>query len=618
VAAALLFGTLLSSLRHVDHVGPVPLMLLAALLVLSAWRPLFGLAVAAALVPVATHLAARYWNGNVLWPTPIVYAVLTGISVHALTPAGRRMRLPGPLTAPALCFSAVVMASIVVGLSPTWVRLGPSFGDALFSQLTRDHFVDSRSFPALQTGLLLLEGVVLFVAAARLSTARARACTVLAAAVAAGAAIAATMTGKRLYDAADRMADFWPSIVRLVTTLRWNVAYPDMNAAGSYFLMTAFVAGGLAIAAHRKGVRAAGIACFFLSAAALWLTGSRAAMLAGLLAAMLAAAIRMARGSRPRLLPLAALAVAALVGGLALAMLLPKKGNQVSSRLATDVRVGLVETSGRMIASRPFFGIGLAEFSRRSGEFSSPYLLAAFPPAVHENAHNNFLQIAAELGLLGGVLFVWLIAAGLWYAAPFAQDQPDRAARWIWLALVAFVLTWLGGHPLLVPEAALPFWILLGAAGGRGAFRADGRRWATPIALGCVLLLAVTLPSRLAAEREDERLEHVGIGVSGWRTDDDERYRTATGAATLFVPSGAFTLRVKPLTDRPVTLELQLGGRVANRVMLRPSVWNDVRMPARTQRPTARYPSLRLIVGDPADAVTFRMTKVVPLGDGPG
>jgi len=616
-AGVLLFGTLLSSIRYVDHVGVVPQALLAGLVLVSAFRPLYGLAVATALVPVATLLAARQWNSTVVWPAPIACAVLTGVSLNALAPAGRRERLPAPLSTPVLCFGAVVVASMIVGLSTTWVRLGPPFADALLGQLTREHFIDSRSFPPLQTGLLLLEGVCLFTVAARVSAARARALPGLAVALTIGSVIAAGMTGARLIGVAAKTAGFWRSVIRLAASIRWNVAFADFNAAGSYFVMAALAAAGLAVAARHRGARAVAIGCVIMSAGALWLTGSRAAMLAGLVAAAAAVVIRIARRSGPRLLPLARLGTAVLLGGLALAMLLPKKGNQVSSLTAADVRVGLAQTSARMIASRPWFGIGLSEFSRRSGEFSSPTLLATFPPAAHENAHNNFLQIAAELGLVGGATFVWLIAAGLWYAAPSSQDHPDAVAPLVWIALTAFVLTWLGGHPLLVAEAGLPFWILFGAAAGRGAFRADGRRWGRAVALGFVLLLAAILPSRLAAARQDVELDHVGIGVSAWQTGGEvERYRTATGAATLFIPTGGVKLRVKPLTDHPVTLELQLDGRVADRILLMPSVWNDIRIAARTQRGAVNYPALRLIVGEPADAVEFRITKDEPLGPG--
>ena len=80
----------------------------------------------------------------------------------------------------------------------------------------------------------------------------------------------------------------------------------------------------------------------------------------------------------------------------------------------------------RMVAQQPVFGIGLGEFYQRSGEFSSPELLALFPPAQHENAHNNFLQILAETGLTGLAAFVVLLTAALYRAStPLSVRPPD-------------------------------------------------------------------------------------------------------------------------------------------------------------------------------------------------
>jgi len=307
---------------------------------------------------------------------------------------------------------------------------------------------------------------------------------------------------------------------------------------------------------------------------------------------------------------------AILAAGLAVMLLQPERGNQKSWMIAANVRLELVRTAARMIASRPAFGIGLAEFSRRSGEFSSPELLAAFPPAVHENAHNNILQVTAELGLLGGAAFVWLLAAALRGSVRAAATGTPVAALSC-AALAAFILTWLGGHPLLVAEAAVPFWILLGASAGAGTSR-DG--WSGRRVLVTVIALAVVvtlLPSRMTAEMKVADLEHVGIGVSYWEMrDESERYRTAIDRATLFVPtSTGFKLKVKPLTDHPVDLELRLDGRVADRRSLLPGEWTEIRMPARTRRAQGQYAPLELRIHDgQAAGVKMRMTKVEPLG----
>ena len=76
----------------------------------------------------------------------------------------------------------------------------------------------------------------------------------------------------------------------------------------------------------------------------------------------------------------------------------------------------------------------------------------------------------------------------------------------------------------------------------------------------------------MRAEMKNADLEHVGIGVSDWdMREEDERYRTAVDRATLFVPTATgFKLKVKPLTDHTVDLELRLDGRIADRRPLLP------------------------------------------------
>jgi O-antigen ligase len=610
-SSAALFGTLLLSIRHVDHVGLVPPVLLLALAALTALRPLDGLAAGGAIVPVATFLAIRHWNGSVSWPAPIVCALLTGFSIHALFPAGRRERTPASLASPAICFAALVIAWIIVSLGVSWLRLGPAFGDALVTQVTREHFINLRGFLSLQAGLLLIEGVVLFVAAARLSASRPEALPRLAASLEIGALAALVATVWQLGKAAARGGAMWRSLVDLVWTMRWNATFGDINAAGSFYVMALLAAAGLALAAagRTRALHAAAALCL---AAALWLTGSRGALVACLVVVCGGIVVRRSRTS------LAVWAVgiagAVLAAGLAIMLLQPERGNQKSWLIAANVRLGLAQTAEKMIASRPAFGIGLAEFSRRSGEFSSPWLLAAFPPAAHENAHNNFLQVAAELGLIGGAAFVWLLAAAMRGSVRAASSDAPVAVLTC-AALVAYMLTWLGGHPLLVVEAAVPFWILLGAAAGAGAPRDGWSRWRSIVTVAAVVAIIALLPSRMKAEMKVADLEHVGIGVSDWdQRDESERYRTATNRATLFVPTATgFKLKVKPLTDHPVDLELRLDGRIADRRQLLPGDWTEIRMPARTRRAQGQYAPLELRVYDPgATAVTIRMTKVEP------
>ena len=105
----------------------------------------------------------------------------------------------------------------------------------------------------------------------------------------------------------------------------------------------------------------------------------------------------------------------------------------------------------------PAFGVGVGQYSLWSGHFGPPALLQLWRP---DNAHNNLAQVAGELGLIGLVTFVIVLAASLMIRSRAAGVNSLRGP--LTAALAAFILTWLGGHPLLIPEVSYPFWITIG------------------------------------------------------------------------------------------------------------------------------------------------------------
>lgn len=608
---ALFFATLLASIAHVHYVGLFPKLLLFSFALLAAVRPAAAVAFLAAATPVAWYLFARRWNSAVPWAEAVVCAAIAGLSINAAVRG--RGGLPFSLRVPAILFGVVVAGGMIAALGVPALRLGPGFRDALATQILREYFIDVRGFPALHAGILLLEGVLLLALSAGVAARHPNALRRVAAMAVAGATLAAALNIARLLVAAARGDAFWPAALTLSRTVRWNVHYADFNAAGSYFAMAALVAAGLALTARATWQRALWLACTLTISCALWLTGSRAAYLALIVAAAGAIGLIWLLRSGRRLATGAAVAAATIAVVLVIAMAAPMRGNQHSSSVAVDTRVGMAGVAVRMIASRPAFGIGLGEFYQRSGEFATPELIATFPAAVHENAHNNFLQVAAELGLIGGAAFVWLVGAALLLAAPGAAA--DRARLLVVAGLGAFVISWLGGHPLLVPEPAYAFWVLLGvAAGGSPVLaRASTSSRRTWVVAACVVAILATVPWRIRALMLEADLEHIGIGVSLWQTSPDGiRYRQGEGHATLFVPTGAFKFSVNPRTDAPVRLQVTLDGRVADVVTLAPRRWNDLAMPARTERTAARYAAVELRVLD-ADQTSIWITKVEPI-----
>ena len=607
-------GALLGSILHTHYAGPVPFAILLGVAVLSFVRADWALPAVAGLIPIAWYCATQAWNPQIVWAEAVACAAIAGLGLDACR---SRTAVPRALAAPAAVFGAIVLASLIAGLSVLQLREGPAFWGGIAATIGSSYFVD-RSLTAVHAGLLLLEGTLLFAHSARLGR-QPGVLRRVAAGTALGSAAAALCTLDRLAEAAARRPPFWASLVDLSGQLRWNVHYTDYNAAGSYYALAVLVAAALAVSsagARRAIWTAIWTTAAVLAGLALWLTSSRIALLA-LPAAAAGAWIlpRAIRGRRQA--AIAAVAALGVCAGLVvLAVVLPQRGSQKSSLLAADIRVGLAATAAQMIRSHPAYGIGLGEFQRRSGEFSSPELIAKFPAAVNENAHNNALQITAETGIAGGLAFAWTVAAALLGAGWRATMERDRFLLLVFAGLVAFALTALAGHPLLVPEASFAFWIVAGAAGGAafGDRPAGTGSWRPSLALAALLAIVVlTIPLRVRAAGREANLEHVGIGVSAWHVSPDGiRYREAAGHATLFVPASAYKFSVSLHGEAVTPLEVAIDGRAADVRMLVPGRWNDIVIAGRTSPGDARFRRMDLrTVGD--DRAVFWITKNEPV-----
>ncbi|MDQ3346382.1 MAG: O-antigen ligase family protein, partial [Acidobacteriota bacterium] len=398
-----------TSVLRLDAV-PVPVALaILSIGLLALFRPDHGLLAVAAIVPVAAHMLRR-WSPGVAWAETMVMAFAAGWYVR------RVVRLDEPhlasrLRLPIIVFATVVCASAAVQMSVDYARLGSrEFADFVLRYLSREYFVTGPD-RYLQLAAVLLEGLLLFSAAARISSVDRRFARQLAGTLVLSAAAAAAINLQHLMISASRFDDFWRVLAQDVATARFSLHYADVNAAGSASALILFMAVALAIAT--RPARVLWAVPTALIGVGLWMSGSRTALLAcpvaiGVLAM---AALRTQMGRRGRLLTI--LLVVVLTGAALAVIYAPTRGNQQASSIAARVRIEMAETSIRMVRSSPIFGIGLGEFYRRSGEFSSPELLALFPPAHHENAHNNFLQVLAETGVIGLGAFLWLLVAAL-------------------------------------------------------------------------------------------------------------------------------------------------------------------------------------------------------------
>jgi O-antigen ligase len=585
VAAAVAAGGFLALIYSLHLVEGTTFSLIAAFYVLAACAaamPGPALMLVAALVPIASWLG-RSTNEYVAWAEAIVVAFSAGYCARvAATHTDRPSSRIGP---PVFVMGAVVLASMLMQIFVEVWRFGPApTQEKLWGLLTHYYFVTFDSADPIDAGMRLLESLILLGAASSLARRDPRFSRWLLQALVFGATAAATLNLWRLWEATQRFNRPFDAFMRYISTQRINVHYADLNAAGSYFVMMLFVALGLALAPKlRRWIPAVA-----LIAASIWLTGSRGAMLAGVLALLLpAAAYAYVRGiaSRTRTLAIATTAVVLLLALGAGAYFLPQRGNQRSASTAAAVRWEMAQTSLRMTASRPSFGVGIGSYYARSGEFASPELLQIFPPAVHENAHNNFFQILAELGIVGLAVFLWLLVKAAMVCAAWVGADPRDPIRWGTVTgLLAFVLSWLGGHPLLIDEPAFSFWLLLGVACGGGAWVASAERTTRirGMIAAAIVVIAVSVPIRVEYLRADFNLEHRGIGLSAWQPAlDGVRFRVGGSASTVFMPADAAVITVPLRAARAhetLNVSLYLDDRPADVIAVPGDRWTPLRL----------------------------------------
>ncbi len=226
------FLVLALSVLHTGHTGWFPALLLAFIVTVCAWRPLSGLEIVSAAVPLSWYLMERHWSASVSWAEVMACAAVAGLSIDAAR-RPRAARAAPAVAVPALLFGIVVCSAIVASLAVRLLTLGPAFWGAVAQEVARDYFIDLAEFPGLHAGLLLLEGVLLFALAARAAASKPAAALRIVRAVTIGATLAGIMNIARLIQAALRSDTVLSALSSLARTLRWNVEYGDYNAAGS-------------------------------------------------------------------------------------------------------------------------------------------------------------------------------------------------------------------------------------------------------------------------------------------------------------------------------------------------------------------------------------------------
>ena len=112
--------------------------------------------------------------------------------------------------------------------------------------------------------------------------------------------------------------------------------------------------------------------------------------------------------------------------------------------------------AARLINDHPFFGCGLNSYRFLSGYYKNPIL---FFKSISPEVHNTFLQVWAELGLMGLLSFLGLFGLGLrnlFHSATRQRTPYDKPLLGATIVIAVFCLL----HPILYWEV---LWLTLAA-----------------------------------------------------------------------------------------------------------------------------------------------------------
>lgn len=284
-----------------------------------------------------------------------------------------------------------------------------------------------------------------------------------------------------------------PAVVRPPATLVQATFF------ATFLLPAIFIALGLRLHERTARWKRFHELVFFLTTAALVLSGTRSALLGltvGACALIYSERTRLAnwrtlaRGRYP------ALAITALFTAL---LLLPtgkgvriRLGQWVTDR-AGGPRLLVWRDSLPLFGRHPLAGIGPELFEAEFRRTESLELARAFPDHYHESPHNFFLEVAVGQGILG--LGVWMALLGLaCYCGVLSHRRKDVNAVPLTAALLAMLVS-LQFCPLTVMNELYMIALIavLAALAGRHIANGSYRRKLSPILLACSRSVSVAL-----------------------------------------------------------------------------------------------------------------------------
>jgi len=143
----------------------------------------------------------------------------------------------------------------------------------------------------------------------------------------------------------------------------------------------------------------------------------------------------------------------------------------ITNAFSSERRVAIWKFTGMMIKDHPILGLGIGNYKCNTLKYQAEFFEKGDNRTIYtygfaENAHNEYLQLWAELGIIGLAIFLWLIIAYFIYGIRYLKREKDKQRQGIMIGLMgavtAFLMDSIFWFPLHLSAHLSLFWLFIG------------------------------------------------------------------------------------------------------------------------------------------------------------
>jgi len=145
--------------------------------------------------------------------------------------------------------------------------------------------------------------------------------------------------------------------------------------------------------------------------------------------------------------------------------------SQLTQSSSIKRRIAIWKFTVLMIRDHPLLGSGIGTYKYNTLKYQAEFFKqgenrSLYPHGFADKAHNEYLQLWAEMGIVGLGIFIWLIISYFNYGLKILRKIKDEYKQGIIIglmgAVVAALVDGIFGFPLHLPATIVLFWLALG------------------------------------------------------------------------------------------------------------------------------------------------------------